>query len=1162
MKNRPGFLSRRELAAIAAGLLRPAQPLAAATPWPVEFRKKAAHQSLEPYILPGSDGFLVEKEAAEIEQWLSQTLQTRALPIDSGFEGSSPMPQWWRSVAPDVVEAEYGGGGAFADGLRRWVESLGEVRAARFSALPADRIRFEVASTQAGQLIYHVGEWQASWRDGKLHRFRPTRETRTTAREPWFADVTGTLFGGDASFQDQLARGVPYWRSRLDSACGIDVYGTNGIAAGDIDNDGWDEIYVCQPGGLPNRLYRRRSDGTFGDITEQAGLGVLDNTSSALFADFRNAGVQDLVVLASSGPLCFQNDGRGVFRHVPDAFRFERPPQGAFTGMAAADFDGDGRIDLYLCTYIYFQSEDQYRYPVPYPDARNGPPNYLFRNRGVREGLFFEDVTAASGIDENNNRYSFAAAWCDYDADGTPELYVANDFGRNNLYKYEGGRFRDIAAHTGVEDIGPGMSAAWFDYDGDGQADLYVANMWSASGQRVTRDKDFNPVAVGADAESYRRHAKGNSLYRNRGGGRFEETGPREGVESGRWAWSADGFDFDNDGTPEIYVTCGMLTNSSTTDLMSFFWRQVVAHSPVQASPAPEYEKGWNALNEWIREDYSWNGREPNIFYARRGAGFHDFSGVSGLDFADDSRAFAVTDFDGDGNADIILKSRLGPQIRALRNQCGAARNSLALDLRGTQSNRDAIGARVEVEAGGRRVTRFLAAGSGFLSQHTKRLFFGLGDSRSAERVTIHWPSGEKQELTNLEAGYRYRVTEGVRETARVAFETRQPIHGGDTVRVDNNANLDETWLLEPLPVPDRRKGPGFVLIHDGKAAVPAGVAAESVDLTKAPPETAACYALWRRYVLDWRGPLETPLLLLVDAESRVHKLYSSIPDAARLKQDLAAMSRPERARLALPYPGRYYHGQPRRNLYRFGAAFLAAGYLDQALPYLEEEVRRWPDNFKAHLAIGQVHLEAKRMGAAQRHLETALRLRPESPEVLNNLGGVEMAQQQYAKAADYFDRALRASPGLAYVLANAAEAQVRLGNASRAEELYIAALDADPRDADTADRLGLLLAQRGRSAEAKKWFQRAIELKPDHASAINNIGVLYVQLGQREDALAAFEFGLRAAPDHEMMYLNLARLHVAAGDRARAREVLERLLARKPDSIIARRALEQLGAP
>src|SRR5207245_733045 len=161
--------------------------------------------------------------------------------------------------------------------------------------------------------------------------------------------------------------------------------------------------------------------------------------------------------------------------------------------IAAADYDGDGLIDVYLCCYVYFQGEEQYRYPSPYHDARNGPPNFLFHNEG---NLSFRDVTADSGMSQNNDRYSFAAAWCDYDGDGRPDLYVANDFGRNNLYRnIGGGKFRDVAHDAGVEDIGPGMSASWFDYDNDGRPDLYVSNMWSPAGLRLTAQKEFQPGA-------------------------------------------------------------------------------------------------------------------------------------------------------------------------------------------------------------------------------------------------------------------------------------------------------------------------------------------------------------------------------------------------------------------------------------------------------------------------------------------------------------------------------------------------------------------------------------------------------------------------------------------------------------------------------------------
>ncbi|MGH9582537.1 MAG: CRTAC1 family protein, partial [Bryobacteraceae bacterium] len=308
------------------------------------------------------------------------------------------------------------------------------------------------------------------------------------------------------------------------------------------------------------------------------------------------------------------------------------------------------------------------------------------------------------------------------------------------------------------------MSAAWFDYDGDGRPDVYVANMWTAAGQRLVRDPHFIPARK--TPQAYRGHTMGDSLFRNTGDGTFTDTSDEQHIHFGRWAWSSDGCDLNNDGVPEILGTCGMLTNTSTVDLASFFWRQVVAKSPVTASPSLAYESGWNALNQFIREEYSWNGREPNVVHAPRGGRYFDFSGVSGFDFADDSRAFVVTDFDGDGHPDIVLKSRLGPQVRVLQNNCAGAHRSIAFRLRGTKSNRDAIGTRIEVDG----QAKWLEAGSGFLSQHGKSMLFGLASADRAKQVRVAWPSGAVQQFANLEAGHVYWMVEGEEELRREPF--------------------------------------------------------------------------------------------------------------------------------------------------------------------------------------------------------------------------------------------------------------------------------------------------------------------------------------------------------------------------------------------------------
>jgi tetratricopeptide (TPR) repeat protein len=1047
-------MKRREfLAAIAAAGLTPSTGTAAKA-FPVSYKRPNPYDAVLRFVDPGSDEFQGEKAAAELEAAAARK-----------FAG-----------APAV---------------------------SRFYALPDGKLRFE--TKLPGE--YRTGLLNASF--GKI-------EESVCREPPRFRDVTSHVFGGSATFQEQLLPGNPHWRARMDSATGIDLYGNQGIAVGDTDNDGTDEIYVCQPGGLPNRLYKIRPDGTAEDITERAGVGILDDSNSALFVDFRNTGHQDLVVLRASGPLLFFNRGDGTFREHPDAFHFKTTPQGSFTGMAAADYDRDGRVDLYLCCYVYFQSEDQYQYPAPYHDAQNGPPNFLFRNNLTEKGGAFEDVTAESGMNHNNNRFSFAPAWCDFDGDGWQDLYVANDFGRNNLYRNRNGKFTDEANLAGVEDMGPGMSASWFDYDGDGRPDLYVSNMWSAPGQRVTQDPAFKPAAD--NPEAYRRHSKGNSLFRNKGDGTFEETGAREKVEMGRWAWSSGGFDFDLDGTPEILVACGMVTNSGTKDLSSFFWRQVVAKTPSGPVAAPAYENGWNAINQLIREDYSWNGHEPNVFYVRRGNEFIDASGVCGLDFADDTRTFAVTDFDGDGRPDIILKNRLGPQIRAMQNSHGGAGQVVGIALRGVKSNRDGIGARVEVNG----YVQYLSAGSGFLSQHSKKLYFGPGNAATAT-VRIVWPSGEKQEFSGLEPGFLHLITEGSANSERGgAFRARAAYADKPVVPLNEPVAAD-TWLLEPVPTPEKRSGPGFVVLHAGAQPAPApGLKVEWIDLTRENEEVAATWSLFRRYLFEYRQALTVPMTVLIDGESRARRIYAGVPTEAVMRADLARID--QNRSLALPFPGRYY-SEPRRNYFKLGAAFYWAGYPERAMPYLEETVRTRPENWKALLAMGRISLELERYPEAIRTFEKVLAIRPDH----------------------------------APAMVNAGEAYAKLNNVSAARRSFNQALAADPKCADAANQLGLLSAAANDLAAARQWFQQAIEAQRDHSGAINNLGVLYAKMGETNNSIAAFRYGMQASPDDEQLYLNLARIYVTMGEREQAKTVLNQLLERKPGNAVASKALSEL---
>jgi hypothetical protein len=170
-------------------------------------------------------------------------------------------------------------------------------------------------------------------------------------------------------------------------------------------------------------------------------------------------------------------------------------------------------------------------------------------------------------LNENNTRWSFAASWEDYDGDGDADLYVANDFGRNNLYRNDGGNFTDVAAEAGVEDIAAGMSVAWGDYNQDGKMDLYVGNMFSSAGQRIAFQGRFHTAANNETREQFQRHARGNSLFLNLGDGTFRDVSEEAGVTLGRWAWASPFIDINNDGWEDLVVANGFVTGSNTGDL-------------------------------------------------------------------------------------------------------------------------------------------------------------------------------------------------------------------------------------------------------------------------------------------------------------------------------------------------------------------------------------------------------------------------------------------------------------------------------------------------------------------------------------------------------------------------------------------------------------------
>ena len=439
------------------------------------------------------------------------------------------------------------------------------------NGMVACEILIHLAGRKEDSVCDLKGKWQTLWvlDAGEPMLFSVEGEgNMTSSSMGGFSDVTEAALGATPFFAEQFYRGQDYWTGMIEMLTGIDIGGWQGLAVADVNGDGRDDIYVAQPGGLPNRLYVQQPDGTFADLSSDAGVDFLDSSHGNLMVDLDNDGDQDLVVGLSDGIVLMENDGSGKFRPRQSKIL----PAAIPYSITAADPDRDGDLDVFVCCYNRRAGVNRHHVfarPVPYHDANNGGSNAMFRNDGSWR---FVNMTKRSGLDVNNQRFSYAASWEDYDNDGDLDLYVANDFGRNNLYQNVTGpdgvaRFQDLAGMAGVEDIAPGMSACWGDFNNDGNPDLYVSNMFSSAGHRVSSQERFHEGASSQIKEQFRRHARGNSLFMNSGDGQFSDVSIQSGVSIGRWAWASKFTDLDGDGWEDIVVANGFITQQDSGDL-------------------------------------------------------------------------------------------------------------------------------------------------------------------------------------------------------------------------------------------------------------------------------------------------------------------------------------------------------------------------------------------------------------------------------------------------------------------------------------------------------------------------------------------------------------------------------------------------------------------
>jgi enediyne biosynthesis protein E4 len=494
------------------------------------------------------------------------------------------------------------------------------------------------------------------------------------------------------------------------------TFSGGGVSAADLDGDGWDDLVLC--GGRGCAAFRNRHDGTFEDVTAASGLRIDGEARMAVVADLDNDGDRDIfVTYARDTNRLFENDGSGVFRDVTSASGLERP--GDISGPAVAvDVDGDALLDLYVGNFGDYLAGAT---PWQFKSADNAQPNRLFRNLG---GLRFTDASQDAGVGDTG--WTQALSHCDVDRDGDQDLYIANDFGRNELLLNDGrGHFKRAGAATGSDDEHHGMNVSWVDLNHDRLADIFVTNIWSWSTvDQVIDESNTLLLSQPGDGEpTYRRYDEPTFLAYDTG-----------------WSWAATFFDYDLDGDDDVFIANGF------TDYLTF----------TQMRPNPDVADSFYPTN---------NGNEPN-WLLRQDAGmrFVTVESSVALDGVN-SRAAALLDYDHDGDLDLAVTTFHGP-AHLFRNDAPRAGGGwLTVELVGDPgrgANRDAVGAQVTAtDAAGLEVWRTVTAGDAYLSQQSLPVEIGLG-AASAVDLEILWPGGESQRLPAVGANQWIRVRQGV----------------------------------------------------------------------------------------------------------------------------------------------------------------------------------------------------------------------------------------------------------------------------------------------------------------------------------------------------------------------------------------------------------------
>jgi len=506
------------------------------------------------------------------------------------------------------------------------------------------------------------------------------------------------------------------------------------VSVADVNNDNWPDLYFTTSRfGAANALYVNQRDGTFRDVAAEAGVASLNRAGEgvsmgAVWGDYDNDGLEDLLVYKWGYLQLLHNLGNLHFTDVTAQAGLRRWMNS--NGAVWFDFDRDGLLDLYVTGY--FRSDIDFWHlrttrimQQSWEFASNGGKNLLFRNLGNGR---FADVTDAMGV--GSMRWTLAAAAADFNDDGWPDLYLANDYGPEELLLNRGVKRFELARAGLEDDSKSGMAVALGDVFNRGRFDVFVTNI---------SERGFL--------------FQGNNLRINllKELGRFREiaTGP---VADAGWAWGAQFGDLNNDGWLDLVVVNGFISADSGRD----YW---YAMSKVAGAQGNIFEdaKNWPPIGTASLSGYERSRVLLNRSREGPGGGFVDVAEEAGVTDRLDGRGVAMADLWNRGVVDVVIANEK-ERVLLYRN-AAKANHWVEFKLIGTRSNRSAIGADVTVAFGGVEQRQVVDGGRGFCSQNDRRLHFGLGNSHF-DRVTIRWPSGTEQVLEGLAVDRLHEITE------------------------------------------------------------------------------------------------------------------------------------------------------------------------------------------------------------------------------------------------------------------------------------------------------------------------------------------------------------------------------------------------------------------